>query len=437
MNPGSVRQDKSEWNVVFIPKELDDYPLTMAEFRAYSRVARRAGDDGTFFEGVPKASKALMMHEDTLRDALEALVAFNLIKVQFVPGRPNEYTLVPASKWMSSAKAIQWRAAREATRSEKRAAKAKVRNPSTNSPRVQKQEGGIDTPPPESPDTPPSKPPDNPPEIEGDEGSPLKVLPEGTSTTTSTELDYQTDSSGETVAVEIQNSSQPQTPGSDARDRLADLEGSAGRDGNPRTGFEDSPGAAATMPDDPDRARAADLLAAYLGGTQCRDRYPRDHQIWLENRMFWFENRPGAFVIECITLARNAKGVDKNPFGALVKWLENPVSAPDTARELILRLERGLTPRLERLPRRWYRTGDGLDVFVERWKAGDAVLEGGSPTAKVLTRLWTLLPPEFSPDDAREIRPAPTNVAPRVSAEAIAAGLQKLGIKPKTTGDQP
>ncbi|NJK43941.1 MAG: hypothetical protein HC933_06345 [Pleurocapsa sp. SU_196_0] len=166
-----------------------------------------------------------------------------------------------------------------------------------------------------------------------------------TSATTSTEVDYQPGSSGEMVEVAESFELELQTPGSDARDHQPEPVDAPRHDGETRTGSQDSPGATA-------RLEAAAALEAYLGGVRCREKYTTDHAQYLECRDRWLEDRRPEFILECISAARNGKGVEKSPYGALIKWLEFPASAPDLVRELDLRLERGLTPRLERLPRR-------------------------------------------------------------------------------------
>jgi hypothetical protein len=253
-----------------------------------------------------------------------------------------------------------------------------------------------------------------------------------TSTTTPTELDLNKlapGSSGEIVEVVETREVQPPTPGSDARGQPPEPAGTPGHAGETRTGSEDSPGAAA-------RLEAAQALEKYLGGVRCVTKYPNDHAQYLEGRDRWLEDRRPEFILECINAARNGKGVEKSPYGALIKWLEFPASAPDSARELDLRLERGLTPRLERLPRRWYRTGDGLDLWVESWKAGDAVLDGGSRAARAVTRLWTMHPEGYEPTSS----PSPTvhtasGVTDRATPEQIAARLEEF--RNRTAGRQP
>jgi hypothetical protein len=213
------------------------------------------------------------------------------------------------------------------------------------------------------------------------------------------------------------------------------LEGGAVSDGTQRTGFEDVPAAAQPVVVDSSQAEtptAAASLDAFLGGTRCKTRYPTDYQIYLENRERWLATRVPEFVTECVRLAQNGTGVEKSPYGALNTWLEQPSKAPASAFEIHFRLERGLTPKLERLPKRFYQSTDGRVFFVDAWRGnGDAISDAGL-LAHAATRLWTLLPETYSPDTQPSpvLEPTAPSEA-RVSPEVVRQQLEAFRNRTK------
>lgn len=82
----------------FIPAELDDYPLTPAEFRVYCRIVRRAGAEGCWESNAAMAD-ALGLGERTVREAKALLVALRLVVVEKRPGKTDVYRLTPSSDW--------------------------------------------------------------------------------------------------------------------------------------------------------------------------------------------------------------------------------------------------------------------------------------------------------------------------------------------------
>jgi hypothetical protein len=192
---------------------------------------------------------------------------------------------------------------------------------------------------------------------------------------------------------------------------------------NSPNGFEHVPPAA-------NLEQAQSELELLLGSTRCQARYPTDYQIYLESRKRWLADLAPEFILECIKLARLEQFVEKSIFGACIKWLEQPSTAPDSAREIHKRTQHGLTPRLERLSNRYYQNSDGRVFYAVTWKQLECSSDAGLiPAAS--TRLWELLPEDYNPDtDAPKSAPTtPTAMPERVSADAIAAGLEKLGIK--------
>jgi hypothetical protein len=149
---------------VFIHSELDDYGLTNVEFRVYARLARRAGSHGRAREGVPSMADAFDVSTRTIRRALRVLVKCRIIAEHLRPGKPTVYTLNPRSVW----------APRRELKETRRAVWGKgddTTTPVTPVPHVTPDttdRGGL-TPQTGVPLTPGTG-----------EGSPLKVLPEGT-----------------------------------------------------------------------------------------------------------------------------------------------------------------------------------------------------------------------------------------------------------------
>lgn len=63
---------------LFVPSEIDDYPLDPYEFRVYARLGRRAGRSDAW-ESIPKMARACRMSESRTRAALRLLEAAKII----------------------------------------------------------------------------------------------------------------------------------------------------------------------------------------------------------------------------------------------------------------------------------------------------------------------------------------------------------------------
>lgn len=145
MPTAALRQDRSEFNVVFVHSALDDLGLSPAQFRVYCHLARRAntgsGIEGRAWPAVPEMARCCRLHEDTVRTALRWLAAHRLLTRERRPGATSVYRLTAASHWLRP-------------------------DPSES-----------DTPPSVSGDTPPNPMGDHPSEKEGDEGYPIEGDP--------------------------------------------------------------------------------------------------------------------------------------------------------------------------------------------------------------------------------------------------------------------
>lgn len=74
-----------EFAPAFIHSALDDYGLTMAQFRLFCHIARR----GDCYESVPKMAKHCRMREETAYAALKFLEDHSLVFVQRRQGQSS------------------------------------------------------------------------------------------------------------------------------------------------------------------------------------------------------------------------------------------------------------------------------------------------------------------------------------------------------------
>ena len=98
--PGELRQDTSEFNVIFVHSRLDDYGLPASVFRVYCHLARRAGS-GAAFPAVASIARICRLHPQTVRQALRVLVQHRLITREPRPGTTPIYRLTPAAQWQT------------------------------------------------------------------------------------------------------------------------------------------------------------------------------------------------------------------------------------------------------------------------------------------------------------------------------------------------
>lgn len=82
----------------FIHSALDDYGLSMAQFRLFCRIARR-GDD--CYESVPNMAKACQMDDDTAWAALKFLEARRLVVKTRRPGQTSFLNINPIRLWLA------------------------------------------------------------------------------------------------------------------------------------------------------------------------------------------------------------------------------------------------------------------------------------------------------------------------------------------------
>lgn len=84
---------------IFVRSELDDYGLTLAQFRLYGHISRRAGPKGCF-ESVPNLAKCCRMKPETARKALTFLAQQKLILLTPRSGESHFCKLTPILSWL-------------------------------------------------------------------------------------------------------------------------------------------------------------------------------------------------------------------------------------------------------------------------------------------------------------------------------------------------
>lgn len=109
----------------FIPARLDDYGLSVVEFRVYCRIARRAGSTSTHSEGARQVAASIGVGERAVREALHVLREAGLVSRRRL-GRDDHYTLTPDGSWCDPAELPRLRA--EADRNRRAKASARGRD---------------------------------------------------------------------------------------------------------------------------------------------------------------------------------------------------------------------------------------------------------------------------------------------------------------------
>lgn len=95
-----VFQNRSELNVIFVHSELDDRNLTLAEFRIYCHLARRAGN-GVAYPGIDSMSVICRLSKNTVVAAIKSLEWMGMIQADRKSGMSTRYILTAKSQWKS------------------------------------------------------------------------------------------------------------------------------------------------------------------------------------------------------------------------------------------------------------------------------------------------------------------------------------------------
>ncbi len=85
---------------IFVHSTLDDYGLSLIEFRLCARVARR----GSCYESLASLANNFQVSEQTIRRAFRVLVRCKILKEARTAGRSTEFTLNPSSDWAHPSK---------------------------------------------------------------------------------------------------------------------------------------------------------------------------------------------------------------------------------------------------------------------------------------------------------------------------------------------
>lgn len=181
-NEQSLTIDTSEMNVLFVHSAIDDYPLSVEEFRVYSHIARRAGA-GEAWPKVESIAKKCKIHPDTARRCLQNLIEYGLLSATERKGKTTLYRITRPSVWKKPEVAIAIQQAQADTKKAKREAKKAAKEQEKQNPSLQTQ--GVETPPSEHNPSeteggyPSGLEGGHPSETKGDEVNPLKFPPEG------------------------------------------------------------------------------------------------------------------------------------------------------------------------------------------------------------------------------------------------------------------
>lgn len=80
---------------IFIRGEVDDYGMSLTQFRIYCAIGRR----GECYESIPQLARRVGMHPDTAWDAIRYLVGQQLVAKETRHGRTSIHRLTPISQW--------------------------------------------------------------------------------------------------------------------------------------------------------------------------------------------------------------------------------------------------------------------------------------------------------------------------------------------------
>jgi hypothetical protein len=81
--------------VAFIRSDLDDYGLSVTQYRAFCRIARR----GDCFESIPQMAAGCRMNAETMRAAIAFLCERRLVKRLTRSGQTSVLRIMPLSQW--------------------------------------------------------------------------------------------------------------------------------------------------------------------------------------------------------------------------------------------------------------------------------------------------------------------------------------------------
>jgi hypothetical protein len=89
---------------MFVHSFLDEYGLSVYEFRVYAHVVRRTGSkpEGIYFASLKKTAKICCMSTRQLQYALKLLCSAKFLKKESRPGRTDIYRLTYPHEWVDA-----------------------------------------------------------------------------------------------------------------------------------------------------------------------------------------------------------------------------------------------------------------------------------------------------------------------------------------------
>ena len=119
-----IKPATSKNKILFVHSKIDEYPLTLEQFRVYCHITRRDGKNGAW-PAIVNIAAACHIHKDTARRCLQALVQYNLLSVtdKSKEGKANVYRLTDADSWMPAENVRALQEAKAQIGKAKRAAK--------------------------------------------------------------------------------------------------------------------------------------------------------------------------------------------------------------------------------------------------------------------------------------------------------------------------
>ncbi len=94
-------------NAAYISAALDDAGLSPAQFRVYCHINRRAGTEGEHWESLKNCAVHCQLHPDTVKAAIEVLLARGMIQIAKWPlGGSKHYRVTTLGEWSPPPKRI-------------------------------------------------------------------------------------------------------------------------------------------------------------------------------------------------------------------------------------------------------------------------------------------------------------------------------------------
>lgn len=102
---GELTADRTE-DPTFIHSRVDDLGLSMAEFRVYCHLKRRANLEGVSWPGIDSMAHVCRAHRETVLDAIAGLEERKMLLVTRQKGKRNRYRLTKPSLWKDQSEIV-------------------------------------------------------------------------------------------------------------------------------------------------------------------------------------------------------------------------------------------------------------------------------------------------------------------------------------------